>query len=106
MQRHHGLARADITLQEPQHAFGLGEVVDDLGDGAGLRIGQRIGQGFAERPAQAPVAEGRAACRPAQMSAHECKRKLAGQEFVIGEPRPGGAAGIDVGGLMRAMQRA
>ena len=43
-QRHHGLAGADIALQQPQHAFGLGEIGDDLGDGARLRGGERVGQ--------------------------------------------------------------
>ena len=83
-ERHHGLARADVALQESQHALGLGEVVDDLGNGAGLRIGQRIGEGFGQLFAQAPVAGGRAARRPAQMGAHERQRKLTGQELVIG----------------------
>ena len=35
-QRHHRLARADVALQQPQHALGLGEVIDDLGDRARL----------------------------------------------------------------------
>ena len=36
-QRHHGLAGADVALQQPQHALGLGQIGDDLGDGARLR---------------------------------------------------------------------
>ena len=33
-QRHHGLARADVALQQPQHPLGLGQVGGDVGDGA------------------------------------------------------------------------
>ena len=51
-QRHHGLARADVALQQPQHAFGLGEIGDDVGDRARLRRGQRIGQGLDQLLAQ------------------------------------------------------
>ncbi len=36
-QRDDGLARADVALQQPQHALGLGEIGDDVGNGAGLR---------------------------------------------------------------------
>ena len=31
-QRHHGLARADVALQQAQHALGLGEIGVDLLD--------------------------------------------------------------------------
>ena len=31
-QRHHGLAGADIALQQAQHALRLGEVAHDVGD--------------------------------------------------------------------------
>jgi hypothetical protein len=36
-QRHHRLARSHVALQQPQHALGLGEIGDDLGDGTPLR---------------------------------------------------------------------
>ena len=87
-QRHHGLARADIALQQPQHAFGLGEIGDDLGDRARLRARQRIGQRLDQLLAQVPGAGGGAAGGPAQMRAHQRERELAGEQFVIGEPRP------------------
>ena len=35
-QRDHGLAGADIALQQPQHALGLGEIGDDVGDARAL----------------------------------------------------------------------
>ena len=34
-QRHHGLAGADVALQQPQHALRLREIGDDVVDGAG-----------------------------------------------------------------------
>ena len=33
-QRHHGLAGADVALQQPQHPLGLGEIVGDFLDRA------------------------------------------------------------------------
>ena len=63
-QRHHRLARADIALQQPQHALGLGQVGVDLGQRLFLRRGQRIGQGGADLGFDRAVA-GRAAGRPA-----------------------------------------
>ena len=61
-QRHHGLAGADVALQQPQHALGLGEVGDDVVDRARLRRRQRVGQGR-DRPSRAarPSPELRAA---------------------------------------------
>ena len=44
-QRDQRLARADVAMQKPQHAVGLRQVGDDVGDGALLRRRQRIGQG-------------------------------------------------------------
>ena len=38
------------------------------------------------------------------MGAHERERELAGEQLVIGEPRPGFALRKDVGGLGRVMQ--
>jgi len=43
-QRHHGLAGADIALQQPQHAVGLGEVAHDVRDGAALAGGECEGR--------------------------------------------------------------
>ena len=36
-QRHHGLAGADVAVQQPQHAVRLRQIGDDVGDGALLR---------------------------------------------------------------------
>ena len=43
-QRHHGLAGADVALQEPHHALRAGQVGDDVVHRAALRRRQRIGQ--------------------------------------------------------------
>ena len=44
-QRHHGLAGADVALQQPHHALRPRQIGDDVVDGARLRRRQRIGQG-------------------------------------------------------------
>ena len=44
-QRDDGLARADVALQQPQHARLAGEVALDLGERLALRVGQAEGQG-------------------------------------------------------------
>ena len=87
-QRHNRLAGAHIALQQPQHALGLGKIRDDVGDRAGLGLRERIGQ---RRDQLLPQLAGTGSCaagRTAQMRAHERERKLAGEQFVIREPRP------------------
>ena len=88
-QRHHGLAGADIALQQAQHALRLGEVGDDVVDRLLLRMGERIGQRLEDARAQAAFAGAAAAGLPAHMGAHQRERELAGEQFVIGKPRPG-----------------
>ena len=80
-QRHHGLARADVALQQAQHAFGLGEIGDDLGDRARLRRRERIGQRLDELFAQVP---GRrvSAGRPAAAGARAPARARAGRRAI------------------------
>ena len=63
-----------------------------------LRACQFVGQGGDDLLAQAPVAGRATPARPAHMGAHQPKRELAGQEFVIGETRPRGCLGGDLGG--------
>ena len=43
-QRHHGLAGADVALQQPQHALGLRQIGDDVVDRLLLRMRERVGQ--------------------------------------------------------------
>ncbi len=105
-QRHHGLAGADIALQQPQHALRAGEVGDDVVDRLLLRMGERIGQAFEDARAQAAFAGRAAAGLPAHMRAHQRERELAGQQFVIGEPRPRQALRQNVVRLGRPVQMA
>ena len=82
------LAAADIALQQPHHALGLGHVGGDLGGREGLARRQREGQRRQRELLQAAVALGRAAGQRALMMAHQGDRELARQQFVEGEPRP------------------
>ncbi len=105
-QRHHGLARADIALEQPEHTGGLREIGDDVGDGLLLRGGERVGQGSNDPRAQAAFGGGAAAGAGALMRAQKRERELAGQQFVVGEPRPGRALRFDVVRRLRTMQAA
>ena len=82
---------------------GLREIGDDVVDGARLRRRERIGQRRDHLGAQ--HARRPSVPRPgwrALVRAHQRERELAGEQFVIGEPRPGRAFGQHVGGLVRA----
>ena len=105
-QRDDGLARADVAMQQPQHALRLRQIGDDVGDRALLRGRQRIGQGGDNARAQNTLG-GAAAARPrAHMRAKQRQRELAGQQFVVGEPRPGGAFRLEVVRRRRTMNAA
>ena len=70
-----------------------------------LRRRQRIGQrrdDLLAHDARRRRCRGRIA---AHMRAHQRERELAGQQFVIGEPRPGRTFRRDIGRLGGAMQR-
>ena len=103
-QRHHGLAGADVALQQPHHALRAGQIGDDVVDGAALRGRQRIGQRRDDLGAKQAFAGAAAAGQLALMRANQRERELAGEQFVVGEPRPGRALRQDVGGLGRMMQ--
>ena len=103
-QRHHRLAGADIALQQPQHALGQSEIVDDVVERLLLRMGERIGQAFQDARAQGSGDGGAAAGLAAHMCAQQRQRQLAGEQFVIGKPRPGQTLGRHVVRLMRPMQ--
>ncbi len=63
-QRHHGLAAADIALEQAKHAVGAFKVGIDLGQRASLRAGQLEGEGGRESALRSlPVAASR---RPAR----------------------------------------
>ena len=102
-QRHHGLAGADVALQQPQHAHRLPQIVGDGGHRLALRSRQRIGQRVDDLLAQMAVAGVAVAGRPAQLRADQRQRQLAGEQFVEGKPRPERAVGQDVGEFDRHM---
>ena len=87
-QRDHGLAAADIALQQTQHAVRTGEVGVDLGQRACLRAGQLEGQRGEDRLAQLAGGSEPPAGTPLEPRADDGKRKLIGEQLVIGEPRP------------------
>ena len=106
--RHHGLAGADVALEEAKHALRLRQIGDDVGDRACLRRGQRIGQRLDDPRAQQTFGGAAAAGAGAHMGAQERQRELARQQFVISEPRPRGASRLDIlrrGGAMHYAQR-
>ena len=105
-QRHHGLAGADVTVQEAQHAIGLREVGNNVGDRALLRRRERIGQGRGNPRAQNAFGRAAAAGARAHVPAQKRKRELAGEQFVIGEPRPRRARRLEIGGARRTMDTA
>ena len=104
-QRNQRLARADIALQEPQHAPLRTHVALDLGQRLELVRGRTVAEAR-ERPglqravaAQAPAA---AAAHPA---AHERERELPGQQLVVREAAPRLRARDRVGGCLNAAER-
>ena len=102
----HGLARSHVALQQPQHALGLGEIGDDLGDRTGLRRRERVGQRLDQLFPDVSGAGRRPAGRTPQVRAHQRERELARQELVIGEPRPCRSLRQQVGRLAGPMQGA
>jgi hypothetical protein len=102
-QRHHGLARSDVTLQQPQHAHRLAQIVGDRRGGLSLRSRQRVGQRVDDLVAQMAVAGMAVAGGPAQLRADQRQRQLAGQQFVEGKPRPERTIGEDIRDLDRHM---
>ena len=75
----HGLAAADIALQQPQHAVFGRHVGRDLGDRLALRAGQGKGKGGFDLGGEPPVAAQRPAGQAAQRGAYQCQRQLIGQ---------------------------
>ena len=73
-QGHHGLARSYVALQQPQHALGLAEIGDDVGDGAPLRRRERIGQRLDQLLPDMSGARRGPAGRPPQMCPHQRER--------------------------------
>ena len=84
----------------------LRQIGDDIGNGALLRRRQRIGQRRDDARAQPALGRSAAAGARAHMRAQQRERELAGQQFVISEPRPGRAFRRDVLGRRRTVNAA
>ncbi len=98
-ERHHRLARADVALQQPQHAVGGGEVGADLGQRRPLRRREGEGQGGLDALGDV-VAGGRGAALPhAHALAHQGERDLVRQQLVEGEAQAGGGLRVDAPGV-------
>ena len=78
-QRDHGLAAADIALEETQHALRAREIGVDLGQGAGLRAGQREGQRGEDGLAELAGCSKPPAGTPLEPRADHGQRKLIGE---------------------------
>ena len=89
-QRHDGLTAADIALQQPEHAVGIGEVGVDLRERARLRARQLEGKFGEDRLAHAAFRRENAAGVFAQALADHRKRELVGEELVVSHALPGG----------------
>jgi hypothetical protein len=104
-QRDDRLARADVALQQAQHALGRGEIGADFAERFDLRRGEAEGQGSLDLGRDAPVSGVGAPRQIAHARAHHQKRELIGEQFVIGEPHRGGADGVDILGPLRIVHR-
>ena len=105
-QRDHGFSRADVAVQKPQHAMRLRQVGDDIGDRALLRRRQRVGQRRDHPFAQAALGGAAVAGPLPHMRAQQGERELAGEQFVVSQPRPRRAGRIERVGLIGAMDGA
>ena len=95
-ERHHGLARADVALQEPDHAVLRPQIGADFGERCLLRARQRERERRLEPPPERPVRDMRASGLFAQSRAHEQQGELVRHEFVVGEAGRSRAGGVDV----------
>ena len=103
-QRHDGLAGADVALQQAQHALRPREIGDDVVDRALLRGRERVGQGLDHAGAQPAFARAAASRLALAMGAQQRERELAGEQLVVGKPRPDRPFGRDVAWLCRLVQ--
>ncbi len=107
-QRHDGLARSHIALQQAQHALVAAHVLFDFRQRFQLRIGEGEGQGGDRLGLQLSGAGDRAALAAAQIGADQQQRQLIGQQFVIGQALARGRRRLQIGvmrGRMGLFQR-
>ena len=103
-QCHHRLARADIALQQAQHAAGRAHIAADLRQRLALRSGEREGQGGGDPVADPAVAFERAAIGAPEAAAQQGERKLAGEQLVESETPARQAMALDVAVVGRPVQ--
>ena len=72
-ERHHGLARTDVALEQAVHRRGPGEVVHDLAERALLVAGQRERQPARNASTSGPSTRG--GCRTLRLRTRACARR-------------------------------
>ena len=82
----HRLARADVALQQPQHARRTRHIGVDFRDRLFLRARERKGQGGETLPLQLALAFKYAAFESAHARPDQQQRQLIGEQLVIGKP--------------------
>ncbi len=100
-ERHHGLAAADIALQQAQHAVVTRHVGGDFGIGEALRAGQLVGQGGDYPVAELARAGDLPSWQAALMRPHQLESELIGEELVIGEAGAGRRRRVEIGLALR-----
>ena len=105
-QRDHGFSRADVAVQEPQHAMRLRQIGDDIADRALLRRRQGVGQRRDHPFAQTALGGAAVAGPLPHMRSQQGERELAGEQFVVSQPRPRRACRIERVRLLGAMDGA
>ena len=85
--RHQGLAGAHVALQKPQHPPVRGEIGVDLSQSPRLRQGGREAEPFQRPAAQIGLRRQRPPGARAHPPAHQAKRHLIREKFVIRQPR-------------------
>ena len=108
--RNNGLASAHITLQQPLHRIGLGQIGGDLRHCALLRAGQGKGQYRQQRLGQSTIALQHWGALLATGEKGTPQRHLLRQRLIELEPAPRRVVpllqGSDVGACSRVMQEA
>ena len=103
-QRHGRLARADITLQKPEHSLIARHVFQHGFNSGLLAAGERKGHGAANLRGELARCMNGNTCRLTQPLPDECQRDLPREEFVIGEPAPGRRLQVEICGIARMVQ--
>ena len=85
-ERHQGLSRPDIPLEQAEHRHHLRHVAADLADHPALGIGELVGK-IELADELAGAGERRRSVTPLRLAKQE-KRELVGENLVVGEAPP------------------